>query len=63
MAKKEEMKKELAEEYAGLGKKCFICRKEDFERQPGQPYINKEGNLVTFVGQIGMKRDLPIEFI
>lgn len=51
MAKKEGMKKELAEEYAGLGKKCFICRKEDFERQSGQPYINKEGNLVTFVGQ------------
>ena len=42
---------EPAEEYAGLGKSVFICRKEDFERQPGQPYINKEGNLVTFVGQ------------
>lgn len=42
---------ELAEEYAGLGKRIFVCRKEDFERQPGQPYINEEGNLVTFVGQ------------
>lgn len=51
MAKKEELKKEPAEEYAGLGSRCFICKKEDFERQLGQPYINKEGNLVTFVGQ------------
>lgn len=42
---------ELTEEYAGIGKRVFVCRKEDFERQPGQPYINKEGNLVTFVGQ------------
>lgn len=42
---------ELAEEYADLGKRVFICKKEDFERQPGQPYINEEGNLVTFVGQ------------
>ena len=42
---------ELAEEYGGLGKSVFICKKEDFERQPGQPYINEEGNLVTFVGQ------------
>ena len=50
MAKKEESKKEPTEEYAGLGKSVFICRKEDFERQPGQPYINEEGNLVTFVG-------------
>ena len=41
----------LAEEYGGLGKSVFICKKEDFERQPGQPYINEEGNLVTFVGQ------------
>lgn len=60
MAKKEEpyepfgssvSEEELAEEYAGLGKRVFICKKEDFERQPGQPYINEEGNLVTFVGQ------------
>lgn len=51
MAKKEELKEEPAEEYAGLGTKCFFCKKEDFERQLGQPYINKEGNLVTFVGQ------------
>ena len=51
MAKKEESKKEPTEEYAGLGKSVFVCRKEDFERQPGQPYINEEGNLVTFVGQ------------
>lgn len=60
MAKKEELyesfgssvsEKELAEEYAGLGKRVFVCRKEDFERQSGQPYINEEGNLVTFVGQ------------
>lgn len=51
MAKKEESKKEPIEEYAGLGKSVFVCRKEDFERQPGQPYINEEGNLVTFVGQ------------
>ena len=41
----------LTEEYGGLGKSVFICKKEDFERQPGQPYINEEGNLVTFVGQ------------
>ena len=38
-------------ELAVLATKCFTCRKEDFERQPGQPYINEEGNLVTFVGQ------------
>ena len=42
---------ELTEEYGGLGKSVFICKKEDFKRQPGQPYINEEGNLVTFVGQ------------
>lgn len=42
---------ELAEEYAGIGKRVFVCRKEDFERHPGLPYINEEGNLVTFVGQ------------
>lgn len=41
---------ELAEEYAGLGKRVFICKKEDFEKQPDQPYINEEGNLVTFIG-------------
>ena len=41
----------LTEEYGGLGKSVFICKKEDFERQPGHPYINDEGNLVTFVGQ------------
>ena len=51
MANKEESKKEPTEEYAGLGKRVFVCRKEDFERQPGQSYINEEGNLVTFVGQ------------
>lgn len=59
MAKKEEThepfgsnvsEEEPTEEYAGLGKRIFVCRKEDFERQPGQPYINEEGNLVTFVG-------------
>ena len=59
MAKKEEpeelfgssvSEEEQAEEYAGVGKRVFICKKEDFERQPGQPYINEEGNLVTFVG-------------
>ena len=38
-------------ELAVLATKCFVCRKEDFERQPGQPYINEKGNLVTFVGQ------------
>lgn len=38
-------------ELAVLATKCFVCRKEDFERQPGQPYINEEGNLVTFVGK------------
>ena len=42
---------EPIEEYAGLGKEIFFCRKEDFERQPNQPYVNEEGNLVTFVGQ------------
>ena len=51
MAKKEELKEKTAEEYAGLGTRVFVCKKEDFERQPGQPYINEEGNLVTFVGQ------------
>lgn len=51
MVKKEELKEELTEEYGGLGTRVFVCRKEDFERQPGQPYINEEGNLVTFVGQ------------
>ena len=60
MAKKEESYEpfgsnvsegELTEEYAGIGKRVFVCRKEDFERQPCFPNINKEGNLVTFVGQ------------
>lgn len=51
MAKKEELKEKTAEEYAGIGTRVFVCRKEDFERHPGQPYINEEGNLVTFVGQ------------
>ena len=51
MEKKEELKEEMTEEYGGLGKSVFICKKEDFKRQPGQPYINEEGNLVTFVGQ------------
>jgi len=51
MAKIEESKKEQTEEYAGIGTRVFVCRKEDFERHPGQPYINEEGNLVTFVGQ------------
>lgn len=59
MAKKEEpyepfgsnvSEEELTEEYAGIGKRVFVCKKEDFERQPGQPYINEEGNLVTFAG-------------
>lgn len=31
MANKEELKKEPAEEYAGLGKEVFICKKEDFD--------------------------------
>ena len=31
MAKKEESKKEPTEEYAGLGKEVFICKKEDFD--------------------------------
>ena len=30
MAKKEESKKEPTEEYAGLGKEVFICKREDF---------------------------------
>ena len=42
---------ELTEEYGGLVKSVFICKKEDFKRQQGQPYINEEGNLVTFVGR------------
>ena len=31
MANKEESKKEPIEEYAGLGKEVFICKKEDFD--------------------------------
>ena len=31
MEKKEESKKEPTEEYAGLGKEVFICKKEDFD--------------------------------
>lgn len=31
MANKEESKKEPTEEYAGLGKEVFICKKEDFD--------------------------------
>lgn len=31
MAKKEESKKELTEEYAGLGKEVFVFKKEDFD--------------------------------
>lgn len=59
MAKKEEpyepfgsnvSEGELTEEYAGIGKRVFVCKKENFERQPGQPYIKEEGNLVTFAG-------------
>lgn len=38
-------------ELAGLAAKCFIIKKEDFEKQPGQPYINEDGNLVTFIGE------------
>lgn len=30
MAKKEDPKKEPAEEYAGLGKEVFICKRKDF---------------------------------
>lgn len=60
MAKKEQpyepfgsdvSEEELAEEYAGIGKTVFFCKKEDFEKQPGHPYINEKGNLVTFVGE------------
>lgn len=51
MAKKEELKEKTAEEYAGIGTRVFVCRKEDFERHPVQSYINEEGNLVTFIGQ------------
>ena len=43
--------KEKLSELAGLAAKCFIIKKEDFERQPGKPYINEEGNLVTFIGE------------
>lgn len=55
MAKKEEpyepfgssvSEKELAEEHAGLGKKVFICKKEDFEKQPDQPLIH-ESTLIA----------------
>ena len=38
--------KELAEEYAGLGKRVFICKKEDFEKQPEQPLIH-ESTLIA----------------
>lgn len=38
-------------ELAVLAAKCFIIKKEDFERQPDQPYINEDGNLVTFIGE------------
>ena len=31
---KEESKKEPTEEYAGLGKEVFVCKKEDFEILP-----------------------------
>ena len=43
--------KEKLGELAGLAAKCFIIKKEDFEKQPGQPYINEDGNLVTFIGE------------
>ena len=43
--------KEKLSELVGLAAKCFIIKKEDFEKQPDQPYINKEGNLVTFIGE------------
>ena len=43
--------KEKLSELAVLAAKCFIIKKEDFEKQPGQPYINEKGNLVTFIGQ------------
>nr|DAF71480.1 MAG TPA: hypothetical protein [Caudoviricetes sp.] len=43
--------KEKLSELAGLAAKCFIIKKEDFERQSGKPYINEEGNLVTFIGE------------
>lgn len=35
MAKKEDPKKEPAEEYAGLGKEVFICKRKDF----GNPFL------------------------
>ena len=34
MEKKEESKKEPTEEYAGLGKEVFICKREDFGDSP-----------------------------
>lgn len=37
---------ELAEEYAGLGARVFICKKEDFEKQLDQPLIH-ESTLIA----------------
>lgn len=39
--------KEKLSELAGLAAKCFIIKKEDFERQSGQPLINEDGILVA----------------
>lgn len=39
--------KEKLSELAGLAAKCFIIKKEDFERQTGQPLINEDGILVA----------------
>lgn len=46
MTKKEDPKKEPTEEYAGLGTRVFICKKEDFEKQPYQPLIH-ESTLIA----------------
>lgn len=39
--------KEKLSELVGLATKCFIMKKEDFEKQPGQPLINEDGILVA----------------
>lgn len=45
----EERKEALAKDIAGLGEKIFICKKKDFDDPSFQPYIDKDGNLVTEV--------------
>lgn len=68
MEKKEELKKEPAEEYAGLGTEVFICKKEDFDNHPQWHKVSMVDNSTVsdfgnyFVGQ-PVSEETPRSFI